>query len=156
MFVLAFVTMSLSLILTVQSLHPQCKKVTEESPVLGTVFLTMNGGRIKSIRGVVLYPGGEVMNDAIVEVFDNPLKASAESISYAEVNQITNSKRRVACLTGKDGAFRFAKLPSGRYLLRIGHRSDSQFSAAHVVVILDPLSKRSSSKRLTVELVMSI
>ena len=96
------------------------------------------------------------MKDAVVEVFANPLTASDESITYADVTRITSSKRRMACITGADGRFCFTKLPPGRYLLRIGHRSDSQFSAMHVLLTLEPQGRHSSARDLRVELVLSI
>ncbi|HEV8368817.1 MAG TPA: carboxypeptidase-like regulatory domain-containing protein [Pyrinomonadaceae bacterium] len=81
---------------------------------------------------------------------------SDENISYADVMRITSSKRRMACITGADGEFWFSKLPPGNYLLRIGHRSDSQISAVHVLLTLEPHGRHSSTKDLKVEPVMSI
>ena len=134
----------------------QCRKVKDETPVLGTVFVAMNGGRVRKLQGVVLYPNGDIMKDAIVEVFENRSKADDENISPAEVSLSTNRKRKAACMTGEDGRFCFSNLPPGRYLLRVGHRNDGQFSAIRVVVTLDPRGRNSSNADLKIELALSI
>ena len=134
----------------------RCRKVKDESPVLGTVFATMNGGRVRKLQGTVFSPSGNVMEDAIVEVYDNRSNADDEYISYEAVKESTNLKRKTACMTGEDGRFCFTSLPPGRYLLIVGHRNDSQFSAMRVVVTLDPRGTKSSNEDLKIELVLSI
>lgn len=67
----------------------------------------MNGKRVREIRGVVLLPNGEVLTDAVVEVYENSLKVSAENVTYETVSQITSVDRKAACLTAKNGRFCF-------------------------------------------------
>jgi hypothetical protein len=116
----------------------------------------MDGRRVREVRGVVLSPSGEVMSDAVVEVFENPLKVSAANITYEDVKRITSVDRKLACLPAKDGRFCLKNLRPGKYLLRIGHRYDPQFSAMHVMVILDPNGRYSSRSALRVTLNLSI
>ena len=85
----------------------------------------MNGKRVRELRGVVLYPNGKVMKDAVVEVYENPVKVSAEDVTYKTVKRITSVDRKVACITATDGRFCFKHLRPGKYLLRVGHRYDS-------------------------------
>lgn len=116
----------------------------------------MNGGRVKAVRGIVLYPNGEVMEDAVVEVFECPLKVNAANYTYKDVERVTNVKRKTACRTAKNGRFCFNNLRPGKYLLRIGHQYDGQISAVHVIVVVDPNARRGSKSDLRIELQMSI
>jgi hypothetical protein len=111
----------------------------------------MDGGEVREIEGVVFYPScsDAVMADAIVEVYDNDTEVNDESIITTEqISEIKIRRRRAACLTGKSGRFCFSGLPSGKYLLIIGHRSDAQFSAMHVVVTLHPRLQSRPEKEL--------
>jgi hypothetical protein len=154
--ILAILALLIPLAAPLPSSKCQCRKVKDESPKLGTVFVTMNGGRVRKLQGTVFSPGGSVMKDAIVEVYDNRSNADDENISYDALKESTSRKRKAACMTGGDGGFFFTNLPPGRYLLIVGHRNDSQFSAMRVVVTLDPRRKNSSNEDLKIELVLSI
>ena len=150
-----FLTVSFLLILSTFSSSSNCSciKTVSETPKLGTVFSMMNGKRVKELRGVVLYPNGEVMSDAVVEVYENRLPVSDGNLSYEDVKRITSVATKAACITAKDGRFCFKYFRPGRYLLRIGHRYDSQFSAMHVI---NPSGRPSSKSELRVELQISI
>ena len=153
---LALLIILIFLALPIETTKCQCQKAEDDTPALGTLFVSMNGGRVKNLQGVILSPDGKVMKDAIVEVFENRSKAEDENISGAEVSQSSGLKRKAACLTAENGEFCFTNLPPGRYLLRAGHRSDGQFSAVYVVVTLDPHGKSSSNEGLRAELAVSI
>ena len=116
----------------------------------------MNGQRVKELRGVVLYPNGKVMSDAVVEVYENRLPVSAGDLTYEDVKRITSVHRKAACITAKDGRFCFKYFRPGRYVLRIGHRFDPQLSAVHVIVTLNPSGRPGSKSELRVELQISI
>jgi hypothetical protein len=132
------------------------RKAVDESPRLGNLFTTMNGGRVKEVRGIVLYPNGEVMEDAVVEVFESPLRLDVANYTYKDVERITNVERKAACRTAKSGRFCFKNLRPGKYLLRIGHLYDFQFSAVHVLVVVNPNGRRGSRSDLRIELPLSI
>jgi hypothetical protein len=141
---------------TNQSKNCYCRKAWDQSPKLGNIFTTMNGGRVKAIRGVVSYPNGEVMEDAVVEVFKSPPKLNPDSYTYEDVERITRGDRKAACRTPRNGRFCFKHLRAGKYLLRVGHLYDAQFSAVHVILILNPKARRSSRNELRIELPLSI
>lgn len=140
-----------------QSKNCYCRNAGDQSPKLGTVFTTINGGRVKAIRGVVSYPNGEVMADAVIEVFKRLRKVDGHNYTYEDVKRITTAGRKAACRTAKNGRFCFKNLRPGKYLLRIGHLYDGQFSAVHVLLTLDPNGQTQFKRsELRVELPLSI
>ena len=96
------------------------------------------------------------MENAVVEVFENPLKVAAGDYTYKDIERITSVDRKVACLTARNGRFCFRNLRPGKYLLRIGHAYDGQVSAVHVIVVVDPKGRHSSRSALRIELPLSI
>ena len=129
-----------------------CRKAPNESPVLGNVPVVATGGTVRVVRGKVLYPNGEIVKGAIVEVFDNFL--GTDDWQNADHEAITARPRRAVCATGDDGSFCFANLPPGRYLIRAGARSPDQgFSAVSMFV---RVTRRGSRRGLEIQLGQSI
>ena len=57
---------------------------------------------------------------------------------------IRDNNNKQLTLTDKDGRFCLKYFRHGRYLLRIGHRYDSQFSVMHAIVTINPSGRPSS------------
>jgi Carboxypeptidase regulatory-like domain len=88
---------------------------------------------VRRIRGRVLYPNGEPVNEAVVEIYEH-----SGQDKNARSWEITASRtRRIACLTDRDGYYCFAGLPSGRYVLRIGTRRSEGINKAYIKLRLD-------------------
>jgi len=154
---LATLLILLCYVASAQSIDCRRGKGTSDSPISGTVFAVMNAGRVQRIQGRVFYPNGEVLiEQAVVEVFVNPLETNAENLSYAEVSKISSGRRVAAYMIENDGKFCIRNLSAGKYLLRIGTRNNPAFSTMNILVRLAPRGKRSSSKMLRVELPLSI
>jgi hypothetical protein len=110
-----------------------CRVASDEHPVLGNVAARANGGAVRVVRGKVVYPNGEPAPDAIVEVFDS-LSQTSEWQTY-DYSQIETRRRKVACVTDRNGMFCIPRLAPGRYLLRVGVRGpDRGISAVRVFV----------------------
>lgn len=86
-------------------------------------------GTFKWLQGEVNYPLGEPVEDALVEVYDNPdaLFEVGADIKALEKKQT----RGAACKTGQDGGFCLGDIPSGKYELRI---SKEQFETRQIIV----------------------
>jgi protocatechuate 3,4-dioxygenase beta subunit len=116
------------------SLNPDCHCLPAsdaDKPHGANMLIEHTGVTVTKIKGRVIYPDGEPVNDAVVELFDYEDRD-------ARPYQITQfQKRRAACLTGKDGRFCFTNLSSGLYALRIGTRTPAGMNEAHVKVNLD-------------------
>jgi hypothetical protein len=130
----------------------RCAAAPDKAPVLGNVPVRATGGTVRRISGKVLYPSGEPVKHAIVEVFDNFLET--DDWENADYEKLTARPRRIACVTSADGSFCFSNLPSGRYLLRAGTSGPDQgISAMRMFVRLSP---RGNKRRLRVHLAQSI
>jgi protocatechuate 3,4-dioxygenase beta subunit len=94
---------------------------------------------VREIKGQVIYRTGEPVPDLVVEVYKAP--ARSEEMSTYQLTR--NSKRKAACITGKDGRFCFNGLPSGEYALRVGTREQDAMNEAYQRVKLDRRITRS-------------
>ncbi len=72
-------------------------------------------------------------NNIVVEVFEiKDLDGDRDLYRVADARS-----RLAACVTGKDGEFRFSDLPSGRYLVRAGTRQAAGWNFAYITIKLD-------------------
>lgn len=138
-----------------------CKEAKiDDIPKTGTIFLWENVGIVKNLKGVVLFPDATTeLENAVVEIYKiskNTKTLSEVEHSYEEIKEITKKKRKAACLTAENGKFCFPKLSKGKYLLKIGHKNDSQFSAKYIFVTIDKKNPQSIDSELKVSLVLSI
>jgi protocatechuate 3,4-dioxygenase beta subunit len=133
----------------------RCRKVPNDMGINeGNVDALMTGGKIKKLRGKVLYPNGEIVKNAIIEVYDNFTKSD----DWEKINkyEITSRPLRIACMTDDDGNFCISGIPPGKYLLKVGIHENIGISAIYVLVSLDPKGRRSSNKELEISLPQSI
>ena len=81
------------------------------------------------LHGTVQMNDGRILENALVEIFDN---ADYLLDSNPSAHKHSRQTRLAACVTGPDGKFCFRHLPSGKYELRssIGNG----WSVTHVVV----------------------
>jgi hypothetical protein len=85
----------------------------------------------REIKGVVEVSERELVENALVEVFDKPEYLVSDRPRDAKPQQ----KRLRACVTPADGTFCFKDLPDGRYELRISR--DQGFDVTHVYIVVD-------------------
>ncbi len=132
-----------------------CQMEPNESPVLGNVDTgLMKGGRFRILHGRVLYPNGEPVENAIVEVFTYPKGIDNQ---YLRAHLLNSRDRKTACMTGENGRFCFTGLSSGKYLLRIGtRRPDQGFSAILIAATVDLREAYNPKRGLEVYLAQSI
>ena len=86
----------------------------------------------RDLHGTVQMVDGRVLENALVENFDNPdylLKTTPQN-NLKQPQQ----KRLAACVTGPDGKFCFRHLPSGTYELRSSMKSGWNVTHVHVTV----------------------
>jgi carboxypeptidase family protein len=82
----------------------------------------------RELRGTVEMPDGRVLENALVEIFDN-----AEYL-LRENRERPQQTRLAACVTGPDGKFGFRHLPAGTYELRSSIGNGWDVTHVHVKV----------------------
>jgi protocatechuate 3,4-dioxygenase beta subunit len=101
----------------------------------------------RELRGTVQMPDGRVLENALVEIFDN-----ADYLLQSGPLKQPHQTRLAKCVTGSDGKFCFRHLPSGTYELRSS--IDTGWNVTHVHVTVD---KRSgASEEFTVVMSLGI
>jgi hypothetical protein len=124
----------------------QCRPASEEDiPHGANERITYTERTVREIHGTIIYRTGEPVKDVVVEVFD----------ANGADNNLEQQKRRVACVTGEDGKFCFADLPSGKYVLWAGTRELDGMNDIHMRVNVDRRWWRSwfrSNKGIELEL----
>lgn len=110
----------------------------------------------KIIVGKIVYIDGDATEDALVEVFDKPDYILCEYLPNNPNNCASrppeNQRRKAACITGKDGSFRFSNLPAGKYELRIS--KGSEWNVIHDFIVIKPKDKNAKTEEI--EVIMSI
>ncbi|MFN7944596.1 MAG: carboxypeptidase-like regulatory domain-containing protein [Blastocatellia bacterium] len=108
---------------------------------------------LRVVRGVVLQPDLNPMENALVELFSPP---SHKLYDYYHPvrGKIKESKRVAACKTGADGIFCFGRIPRGQYELRVSKDEFSAWNPTHVFIQVNPRSQRAVNK--TVEVIMKL
>ena len=111
-----------------------CQPTLEtDSPHGANEVIEYTGKTVKKLHGRILYPNGEPVNEAVVEIYEY-----GDADRNVGAYEITKSKeRRTACLTDKYGYFCFTGLPSGRYALRAGTRKSEGMNEVYVKVNLE-------------------
>lgn len=137
----------------------QCKKVNSKETTLvgGNMFITLREKETyKIIAGNVQYPNGDIMEDALVEVFDKPNYLLCEWLPNNPNNCTSkppnNQRRKFACKTGKNGSFYFNKLPAGKYELRVS--KGIEWNVIHDVIVVNP--QKANTKKEKIEIIMSL
>jgi len=106
----------------------------------------------RQLRGTVITPNGEPLENALVEVFTNPEYLLIEKPTD---KRGTSEQRRVAaCRTKTDGKFSFPDLPVGKYELRSSSEdSATGWNVTQIYVVVKPKGKK---KELRVEMSLGI
>ena len=86
----------------------------------------------RELRGTVKLSEGEVLENALVEIFDNADYLIRETNGHLE--PAPHQTRLAACVTGPDGKFCFRHLPSGTYELRSSIKNGWNVTHIHVTV----------------------
>jgi hypothetical protein len=86
----------------------------------------------RELRGTVTMFEGEVVENALVEIFDNADYLIHETDGHLQ--QAPHQTRLAACVTGPDGKFCFRDLPSGTYELRSSIKAGWNVTHVHVTV----------------------
>ena len=100
----------------------------------------IDGGTVNEIRGLVVDPSGELVPEALIEVFayDNVDLDKRTRVAYRMV-----------------GSFRFRGLWPGKYELRGSYCRGSGFDAGHTIVQLKPKKKYTTVRTTRVTLNVS-
>jgi uncharacterized GH25 family protein len=113
--------------------HPCKPAQNQDRPHGANEIIEYHIGTVKRIRGKILTPLDEPINEAVVEIYEY-----TDADKNLDAYHIVNSKeRRAACLTDKKGNFCFTNLPSGIYAIRAGTRQPSGFQEVFIKVRLD-------------------
>ena len=106
----------------------------------------------RELRGTVITPNGEPLENALVEVFTNPEYLLIEEPT--DKRGTSEQKRVAACRTKSDGKFSFPDLPAGKYELR----SSSEDSATgwNVTQIYVVVKSNGKKKEMRVEMSLGI
>ena len=107
---------------------------------------------LRLLRGVAYDPLGEVMPDALVEVFHSPEYLLSD---HPEREAKRKPQRRLAaCVTDKNGMFCLSNIPSGKYELRVS--KGSGWNVTHVYVVVRKTGRSASNRQLKVEMSLGI
>jgi len=98
----------------------------------------------RQLRGTIEMSDGNLLKDALVEVFDHPDYLLDSSHSRREGSP--EQKRLAICRTAADGKFCFRNLPPGKYELRSS--LGPGWNVTHVYVVLDGQSKRAGKLKV--------
>ena len=102
----------------------------------------------RELRGTVQLREGQPVENALVELFDNPEYLLDRSIASA--NNHPKQRRLAACMVSSDGKFRFRNLADGKYEIRSS--SGNGVNVTHVYIVID---KQSGEKKdLVVEMTL--
>ena len=99
----------------------------------------------KAVHGVVRGENGEPLKGVLVELFDKP-----DWIRKQDWSRPGDERRIAACKTGSDGRFCFENISAGQYELR--GSIDSAWNPSHVLLKVNPHSKRASRKAITLQM----
>jgi len=110
-----------------------CGRRTSASPKEGTLFSTLDAHTVRRIEGYVSDPTSRPLDNVIVQLFRYlPIRNGEED--YQQIQRITSKKPIESRYIARGGHFCFASITRGKYLVRAGHATDSQFSALHIIV----------------------
>ncbi|HEX6187839.1 MAG TPA: carboxypeptidase-like regulatory domain-containing protein [Pyrinomonadaceae bacterium] len=132
------------------------KPAAEEATYWSSGEVTMNDDKVyKTVHGVIQYPDGKPMPDALVEIYNKPenVLRSWKGLKQKPIRQ----KRIAACKTGTDGKFCFTNIPSGKYELRTSKSSEMccAWNPVRAYLVLDPRKRNSTSEGLEIALQLS-
>ena len=99
----------------------------------------------KGVQGVVRDENGEPLEGVLVELFDKP-----DWIRRQDWSSLGDQRRIAACKTGSDGRFCFENISAGEYELR--GRIDIAWNPSHVLLKVNPNSRRASRKAITLQM----
>jgi hypothetical protein len=109
-----------------------CTKASEDDlPHGANMVVEYRGRTMKQIAGRVFDPAGASLSDVVVELYDIP-NMQVEGYDF-----VRDHSRRTACVTATDGSFCFSDLPSGKYLLRAGTRSQRDMNELYMKITVD-------------------
>lgn len=126
-----------------------CRPAAEgDWPHSANESVVVDAGAVKWLRGSVTLPNGEPIPEAVVEVYE--YSARDKNLDASEVAK--SRKRSTACLTNEKGEFCLARLPAGKYVLKVGTRTSAGINDAYVVVNLVPNLRSTRTLELTLQL----
>lgn len=136
---------------SIQPGHCSCRKATAQNTTHWgwIVNKTIKGGSVKALKGRVVNRDGQLLANALVEVFDKPEVWLADK-GYQNRDK---QKRLAACLTREKGEFCFTGLRPGRYELR--GSSPEPYDPMHVIVTLAPNNQQSKKGDIRIALEVS-
>lgn len=107
-----------------------CKKArSDQVPHGANEMVLLDEQNVAHLRGTVLLHNDEPVNRAVVEVY----RYEGSVDAYEITRFLKQTKRIAACLTGENGAFAFARLRPGRYLLRAGTVDANGINETHAI-----------------------
>ena len=112
-------------------------------------------GTYKTVSGkVVTSISDKAIEDALVEVFDNPAYLLCEwkenNRDKCTMTPAAQQRRVAACATGKDGRFCFRNIPAGEYELRVS--KDGSWNVIHAYIVVDLNRRTHSNSGIVVEM----
>jgi hypothetical protein len=113
-------------------------------------------GEYRSIVGRVVMPTGKNMDDALVEVFNQPdyllCKWEEFNPNSCTINPPAGQRRIAAFKTGQDGRFCFRNLAPDNYELRISR--DGQWNVVHYWFLVGSKNSRTTNQEIIIEMTL--
>ena len=129
----------------------KCRRASEKEstrPGGNEMMIFVEEKSYRELRGTVQLREGQPVENALVELFDNPEYLLDRSIASA--NNHPKQRRLAACMVSSDGKFRFRNLADGKYEIRSS--SGNGVNVTHVYIVID---KQSGEKKdLVVEMTL--
>jgi hypothetical protein len=123
------VTLLLFMVVLPTTSNADCKKArADQTPHGANELIILKERTVGILQGVVFIGyGGGPASDVVVEVY----RYEGRADDTAEF--LKGAKRSAACLTNENGAFAFARLKAGRYLLRAGTVRSAGINEVHAI-----------------------
>lgn len=128
-----------------------CRPATgSDIPHGANMSVEVHGGTVNELRGTITDANGAEFSDAVVEVY----KVRAMAANRDAQRAIAGQTRLAACVTGPDGKFNFADLPSGQYVLHVGMRTNMGICDAYWIGKLQIKNRpsRARPRAITIQL----
>ena len=147
-------TLIFLLFMPIPMIAGDCGRKTDERPHTSSTTVSIDEGKVNSVRGNVSLPDGTTQA-VVVEVYRNQLTTAVNDLDYKQIGEIINSKRLFAVKTENSGNFCIERLEPGNYMLFI-NIADGPSQYTNLEVFLNLVRNRKKKSKMKIQFGMAI